>query len=291
MSSKVSVAVNTGFVYSVAVRFSQTDSQARIYIMSDSGAIVLDNLTAKEDRDATYLHEGIFQTATVNQSKQCSLKILVYWVFWDNNNMDHSETVTAEITYFDGATFRMATMPIQLGMFAAITDVKTAETSSWNMSRPSYLIESINQSITNSYTDSEISARMNISINGYFENFLGPPAWGDDHMSIRLVSNVNISAGLIHSQIVRFSRTDALADLVFELPSFPRQNASEREAYTQTIIQYRTKVFSSAIPIYWVFLDPNDTNHSVTANLEITYTNGTTYKKLIVPIILEVLVG
>lgn len=217
------------------------------------------------------------------------MEIWFYWAFLDDNKLDHVETITTEITYFNGATFQMATMPIQLRIFAEITETITAETVQFSTMRPANNTQLINQPAINSYTNNEISATLNVSLYEYIEDFIGPPSlWGKDFAKIRIDTNTTINADLIHTVVIRFSRTDALADLAFHPPSLVK--ASEHEAYIQPVISYPTKNYSSSVGIYWVFLDQNYVNHSLTVNLEITYSDRRTFKKVIVLIILEVLV-
>jgi hypothetical protein len=67
--------------------------------------------------------------------------------------------------------------------------------------------------------------------------------------------------------------------------------AYERETYFETVTRSQPKDVFLSIIVYWVFLDQNNTSHSVTANLEITYFDGIDYQKLTLPITLGVLTG
>lgn len=135
LTAKVNVSANKGFIHSVTLRFSKTDSQALLHIWYTPDYWVLNNLIAKEVSSAYSGREGTFKTVAVDYPTVCSMEIWFYWAFLDDNKLDHVETITTEITYFNGATFQMATMPMQLRIFAEITETTTAETVQFSTMR------------------------------------------------------------------------------------------------------------------------------------------------------------
>jgi hypothetical protein len=116
MILKINATVINGFIYSIVVRFSKTDSQAFLEVWDDPDTMVLNNLIKKEILDASLGSEGIFKAVATNQPKTCSLQKSVLWVLLDENNVNHLETIMAEVTYFDGVAFHMLAMPTQLGV-------------------------------------------------------------------------------------------------------------------------------------------------------------------------------
>lgn len=179
----------------------------------------------------------------------------------------------------------------------------TVEAVSWNMSRPSR-ITTIDEWTKNFYTDGKASVGLGVHIQEYIENMLDWPSDGDDDIvSLRIVATANLSQGFIYSVIINFSRTDTLADIVFQQTpsSMELQNleirkirdlgASTREAYFETAALNQPKNATLSIIAYLIFLDANNADHWVTVNLETTYFNGTAYQKVIMPIKLGVLIS
>jgi len=110
----VNANISEGYIHSIKVRFSETDLYAYLDIMNNPDSIELNNLTRTEIRDGSYLHEALFNTVAGNEVKQCLLKITVFWVFLDQNNVNHDEVLRLETTFFDGAVYRKVVLPIHL---------------------------------------------------------------------------------------------------------------------------------------------------------------------------------
>lgn len=108
--------VNNGFIYSMVVKFSQVDTNA-ILIMDETPVFIsLRNLSIQSIRaTATYKHEAGFTTVSFDQSKDCSLQILVHWIFFDKENgAKHPITATLELTYFNGTIYQRIAIPVSL---------------------------------------------------------------------------------------------------------------------------------------------------------------------------------
>ncbi len=181
----------------------------------------------------------------------------------------------------------------------------TVEAVSWNMSRPTDIdtIIDLDEQIEKSYTEGIASVSFNLRIISYSENELDFPSWGGDYLKLRMISSANVSEGFIYSVVVKFSRTDVLAKVdIEEHPSSMELHNLEigkvrdsgtyiREAYFETTALNQPKDTLLSIFAFWSFSDENNTDHSVTVNLEVTYLNGTAYRKVTVPIVLGVFVG
>jgi hypothetical protein len=180
-------------------------------------------------------------------------------------------------------------------------ETTSLEAVSWNMSRPTRTV-TVNEWTRIFYTDGKASVGLGVNVVGYRENWGDWPSDGDDDIvDLRIIATANISDGFIYSMVVKFSRTDILADVVFQqTPSFMDLRnleirkirdlgAYNREAYFETAAPTQPKNATLSIIAYLVFLDGNNTDHWTTVNLEATYFNGTTYRKMVMPIRLGVL--
>jgi hypothetical protein len=112
--------VQKGFIYSVCIRFSQTDDNAflsihkippwpKTYNLNIADLVTLGSNTQRAYASAIY----------VDQPEKSSLEIMVSWHFLDPNNMSHWITASLETVYFNGTAYRKVIMPIQLGVLAA----------------------------------------------------------------------------------------------------------------------------------------------------------------------------
>ncbi len=108
--------VNDGFFDTVVTTFSDIDANAFVDIMSDPDMIKLQNLSIETIRDSFRTNQPYIEAQSPNRSKQVALAFSVYWMFMDSNNMDHWITVTAEITYFNGAKYQKVVIPTRLGV-------------------------------------------------------------------------------------------------------------------------------------------------------------------------------
>jgi hypothetical protein len=111
--------LSEGFIRSMDVRFSRTDEYALLNTPRDPDWIKFDGLKMVEIISwATSEHEAYLATVAPNQTRFCSLKIGVWWMFLDENSVDHGVTVTLEATYFNGTALHKVMMPIELGVMA-----------------------------------------------------------------------------------------------------------------------------------------------------------------------------
>jgi len=186
----------------------------------------------------------------------------------------------------------------------------TVETATWNMSRPietgEVYVTFINETISDSYTDGKASVGLGTHIVWYHENDPSPPfdLGEGDGLDMRVVSTLNVTEGFIHSVVIRFSRTgdDAFLEMSESPEFFQLYNVSlgairnwgihdwEKESYIEVYGVNQPKYCRLAVQIDWVFLDvKNNLDHRMTIDLEATYFDGATYRKVIAPILLEVL--
>ena len=179
----------------------------------------------------------------------------------------------------------------------------TVETVSWNMSRPADIV-TIDEWVKNSYLDEIVSASLSVHVAGYRENWPILPSDGDDDIiDLGIVADVNVSDGFVRSLVVRFPKTDSHTTLYIErhpetirldnlkLERIRDPATERREAYLETTGLNQPKNCSLEILSFWVLQDRNNLNHWITVTFEATYYNGTTWKKIEIPIQLGVVVG
>jgi hypothetical protein len=195
------------------------------------------------------------------------------------------------------ATFRLTgVLPEPL----AIAETVTAETVQWNMTKPTtYAI--LLEKIENLYVDEAISINFTLIVGSYHENEPDFPSYRNDYIKFGIITTANASHGFIYSVNIQFSRTDVNAILYLindpnwiQLQNLRIEKAvwtgtSEREAYIAAMGVNQPENCRLDKWSFWVLLDPNNTNHSLKATAELVYFNGVAYRKVVVPIQIEVL--
>ena len=84
--------------------------------VTDKDWVELQNLTISAFCDSGRANEPYVNAVSVDQPKQCLLRIAAFWVFFDENDVNHWMTTNLEVTYFNGTAYRKATIPICLGV-------------------------------------------------------------------------------------------------------------------------------------------------------------------------------
>lgn len=183
------------------------------------------------------------------------------------------------------------------------TQTIPVEATIWSISRPIGVdIITIDKWMKNSYANSAVSIELSVQFVGYYENQLDFPSGGDDDVAyLRIIATANVSDGFIYSMAVRFPEVDGNAVLYIDMNKDFRNLVNLQEgsigcssrykggAYFMAYSLNRSKNASLSILSYWVFLDQDSVNHAMTATLETTYFNGTTYLRVGLPIQLSVL--
>ncbi len=167
----------------------------------------------------------------------------------------------------------------------------------WQMERPSKYTR-IKENVENAYTDYVISINASVSIHTYYENDLADPYWKRDGIAFQVNINATTLEGFIGSIVVEFFPSDVNSTMYFS-PTFSRyhnvilrriEGVSTSTGVTYIEAKASGSPCSMRLPSYWVFTDQNLENHLLRVNVEVTYFNGTTYRKIVAPIILEVLI-
>ena len=170
----------------------------------------------------------------------------------------------------------------------------------WEMKRPSVSVLNIGERVEDAYANGEVAVGIGVNVAWYVENpepSVGP-FFGRDGLFLLVYVNVSVLQGSGVSLSVRYL-PDENTTIYIETNSMIQSNVSvtnvkwfgikESEAYC------RAKILNS--PSYmntqanWVFNDPNNEDHQLNLVLEITYLNRTTYKTIVLPVILQMLIS
>jgi len=179
-----------------------------------------------------------------------------------------------------------------------VPEVVVAEPVSWNTTRPAQH-EILLEKVTNTYSTGSTHVELNVIVNEYDENSLSWPFEGGDGLSIGLTATANISAGHIHSVAIQFSKIDGNAFLyISKHPDAIRLHNLELQKIVDLQKESYIEVLGISQPDFcklgtfssWVFFDENNVNHQMITALEVTYFNGTAYRKAVLPIQLGVFV-
>ena len=109
------VEMQEGFVYSIGVKFYGSDSCAFLLIYGDPTSRKLHNLQISEVRSlGTGELKGYLKALPIRQSRNCSLSITASWIFIEEEKVNHSITVSLEVTYFNGAVYQILHIPLEL---------------------------------------------------------------------------------------------------------------------------------------------------------------------------------
>lgn len=182
-----------------------------------------------------------------------------------------------------------------------IAETVTTETITWNMNRPS-VHTAVDQWSENSFSGDAASVCLIVHIYEYSENEQGPPSWGNDYVKLGIAVTANVDNGFVHSVTARLSEIDSQAFMdIDENPSSMQLSdlaintiwdvgTIKDEAYAKAFGVNHPYNCSLSIVARWIFVDENSVSHSITVTSEVTYFNGTAYRKVVIPIMLEVLI-
>jgi hypothetical protein len=176
-----------------------------------------------------------------------------------------------------------------------------AEPVNWNMSRPKDIIR-VNEKIRNFYVDEVASVDLRILVDYYTENDW-TYAFGKDLLRLFIYTNTSVFEGFIESLDIYF-REEGNSSMVWiyqdpdwiSLVNLKIRSITDRyynvendiKAYIKAVSVNQPKYVYMSRPIGWQLLDQNNLNHELEIALEFTYRNGPVYKKVMMPIFLQV---
>jgi len=164
----------------------------------------------------------------------------------------------------------------------------------WQVERPSKYAR-IGETVKSTYTDYAIAVNTSVSIHRYYENGLSDPYWNRDGVPFRVSTNATIQEGFIASIVVEFLSSD-VNFVTYVNPTFARyhnarvtriEGIDTSTGVTYIEVEVSGSPCSMRLPLHWVFTDQNLEDHCLTVNVGVTHFDGTTYRKIVAPVILE----
>lgn len=186
-----------------------------------------------------------------------------------------------------------------------ISETKTLEAVKWEIERPDR-DWNIGKTVENSYVDYGFSVFFSTDFR-FFKKF-GSPFGGSDVVKMDAIANATALNGFIEgiNLVLREDYTQSVVDIHFDLPDFPPvllnetlRNLSIRDyadynqrwwtlegnvkAYVKLAGVNQPNSVHCSFPFLWVLQSPQNQTHQIELNIELTYFNGTAYKKVIQP--------
>lgn len=168
-----------------------------------------------------------------------------------------------------------------------ISETITLETIKWEFERLNQTV-TLNETLESQYSNSEMSTIMRVMIGSYIDHDPG----FDDYVTMGVSTNSTITTlnGFVESVYITLHK-DNQCIVEWQETLFHFENLSlvgkvegfirDREAYINLRNMNHSKViYLSATPT-WFLLTPNSQTHQMEITFELTYYNGTAYKKLI----------
>ena len=121
LSAYCTANTSLGFIYSVNINFSRTDSNSVVYPMNEEYFIEKNNLNIEKfDGKATPTSEAQVTAKAIGRPNATFLRLGVYWFFLKEDRIaNHWATITLETTIFNGTAYVKTVMPIQLEVLAS----------------------------------------------------------------------------------------------------------------------------------------------------------------------------
>ncbi len=176
----------------------------------------------------------------------------------------------------------------------------TLEPVNWIMDRPSTYNLNLDEKFESAYADSEAAVGIGANVAWYVENpdpSVGP-FFGRDGVCFVIYVNFSALRGSGVSITVKCRPTDDNATIYVEneLQAYHNVSVTGITWYGNSTHEacITAKALGSSCYLraqaYWVFNDQNNENHMLDLAFEITYFNGTTYIRLILPVSLQMLI-
>jgi len=213
----------------------------------------------------------------------------------------------------DWKAFMVLSLVLPIGLMAAfrVTGVtrqpltaqeEVADTISWSMRRPTGDINRVGETVNNTYRTTSVKINFTIWMTRYTENYEYPPSNGGDYVDLEVFADVNVSCGFVRSVNVTFRNTDEKASFAFhrfephfdvldnlKINKIGHSIWGSGDAYFETIALNQPGHCLLKTWGLWVFSDENNVDHKIDSLLETVYFDGSTYRKLTMPIMLEML--
>ncbi len=114
-----SANTNSGFIHSVKINFSRTDSNSYVSLFMGEDHVETHNLKiAEPDSKATPTSDALVTANAINQPNATTLRIVACW-YCSDKEANHRTTITLETTIFNGTAYIKTVMPVQLEVLAS----------------------------------------------------------------------------------------------------------------------------------------------------------------------------
>lgn len=183
----------------------------------------------------------------------------------------------------------------------------TAETVTWEIERPSVLL-AIHQVAENIYTNEEASLNLTVYVDGYDEE-----DWmygSDDTFTLSVSVSAKVGNGFVKNVNITFYNDTQPSQVEWvnwyelngqahyrgqfenlSVADYSQYRESEQYMKASTNLEGVNKpsvvYFNSYL--FWILRTANDKSHQITVASEITYYNGTAYKRVVLPMMLRVI--
>jgi len=183
----------------------------------------------------------------------------------------------------------------------------TVETVTWEIERPSEML-GIHQIAENIYTNEEASLNLTIYLDDYDEECGMYGGYDSLAMNVSVaaevgngfVKNVNITFyNDTQPSQVRWADWYRLNGRLHYTGQFENLSVADYSQYRESEQYMKASTNLEGInkpsavyfntPMHWILRTANDKSHQITVASEITYNNGTAYKRVVLPIVLRVI--
>ncbi len=177
-----------------------------------------------------------------------------------------------------------------------ISETITLETIEWEFQRPSQTV-TLDDELKSSYSSDEISVAMRVLMGKYSDD---DPAFNYDYVTIGVTANLtvtNLNSFVEGVYVVIRKDSQSTVNWMDTELHFENLSLAERvggyswntHAYIKlTGVNHSSSVYLSAA-FFWSLLTSNNQTHQMELAFELTYFNGTAYKKVIQPFQLKII--
>jgi len=109
-------SIPKGFGVSLVVKYLPADDNATVYVQTSNWAVIKENISVTGIKWFGTSENEAYTKAEILNSP-CCLDTQAYWVFDDQNTIDHTLNVALEATYFNGTTYQKIVLPVALHIF------------------------------------------------------------------------------------------------------------------------------------------------------------------------------
>lgn len=112
------INASNGYIHSATIQISGIDEQAEFFIQPEQDATFAENLKicSIKEKYGTHTNDAYVKATRINQPVNAALTAWTWFVFLDQNTLNHEILATGEIVCFNGTAYQRIIVPIQLGV-------------------------------------------------------------------------------------------------------------------------------------------------------------------------------